>query len=150
MQPEPPEQKNHNQWVLTCLGVSVVLGVVVGQLVDFEDLGKLRLVSLTSRGPVVDLLLVVAAILLVVGGVRMTAIMRPAGLVSLGLVILVGTFAGPALVERSSPNTKMSIPFVPLTVLEFVGAALLGAGLQRIIFPSEPKSPSGGEGTKSQ
>ena len=58
MRREPPEQKNRNQWMLTCVGVSVVLGVVIGHLVNFEALAELHLVSLTGVKPVADLLLI--------------------------------------------------------------------------------------------
>jgi hypothetical protein len=40
------------------VGVSVVLGIVVGQIVDFEALGKWNLVSLTGVERVADLLLI--------------------------------------------------------------------------------------------
>jgi hypothetical protein len=150
MQPEPPEQKKNQQWVMACLGVSVVLGIVVGQFVDFEDFGKLHLVSLTGRGPLGDLVLIAAAILLVLGSARLTITLHPAGLMCVGVLILLGPFVGPAVFARASSNREISIPFVPLAVLEFVGAALLGAGLQRIISPAGSRDHSGKEGNKPE
>jgi len=150
MQHEPPEQKKHRQWVMTCVGVSVVLGLIVGQMVDTEELDKLKLISLTGGGAIEDIVLVVAAILLVVGGARLTVILPPVALVCVGILLLLATFAGPSLIARISSKPQISIPFVPASVLEFVGAALLGAGLRPLIFPSDHKTKAGREGSKSE
>jgi hypothetical protein len=140
MQPEPKDEKDLTQWILLCLGISVIVGTVVSQLFDFEDLGKLRLISLTGQGPVADILLIVAAVLVVLGGIRMTVIMRPRSLIFLGAVILVAALAGPAMIARVSSSTKFSIPFLASTVLELVGAILVGAGLRRLFWQDRTKT----------
>jgi uncharacterized membrane protein YeaQ/YmgE (transglycosylase-associated protein family) len=140
MQPEPKDEKDLTQWILICVGISVVVGTVVSQLFDFENLGKLRLISLTNQGPVADILLIVAAVLVVLGGVRMTVIMRPRSLIFLGAVILVAALAGPAMIARLSSNIKFSIPFLASTVLGLVGAILVGAGLRRLFWQDQTKT----------
>jgi hypothetical protein len=134
MQPEPPDQKDINQWGLVCVGISVVLGVAVGQVFDFEHSNKLHLVSLTGHGPVADLLLIVAAILMVLGGARMTVTLRPGRLVFLGVILLTAAFASPTIVAHVSSGRRISVAFLPLASIEFVGAALVGAGLRQMIW----------------
>ena len=150
MRRENPDRNKHQQWVMTCMGVSVVLGVIVGQMVDSKGLDKLRLTSLTGGGPSKDLLLIVAAILLVVGGARLAVTLRPAALVCIGIFVLLTTFAGPSLIARISSKQQISVPFAAAAVLEFVGAVLFGAGLQRLIFPYDQKTKAPGQGSEPE
>jgi hypothetical protein len=139
MKPEPPEQKDVTPWVLACVGVSVVIGIVVGQFFDTEHPGRLHLVSLTGQGPVADLLLVLAAVLVVLAGARMTVIVRPHWLIFLGLVLLATGFGGSSLVNRISPDSHFSISFLPAAVTDFIGAVLVGSGLRRLIWREKNK-----------
>jgi hypothetical protein len=139
MKAEPPEQKDSTPWVLACVGVSVVVGIIVGQLFDSEHPGRLRLVSLTGHGAVADLLLIFAAVLVVLSGARMTDTVRPSRLVLLGLILLTVAFGSPFLMTRISPSTQFSIPFLPAAITEFIGAVLLGAGLRRLIWNGKNK-----------
>ena len=141
MKTEPPDQKDVTPWVLACVGVAVVVGIIVGQLFDPEHPGRLHIVSLTGQGPVADLLLVFAAVLVVVAGARMTVTLRPSWLILLGLILLAVAFAGSFLITRISPNTRFSIPFLPAAVTEFVGAVLVGSGLRRLIWREKDKGP---------
>jgi drug/metabolite transporter (DMT)-like permease len=134
MKLEPSDKPDLNQRILTCVGLSVVSGIVFGQLFDFQDVGGVRLVSLTGDGPVADLFLIVAAALTVLGGARMTVTLRPGALLILGVVLLVAALAGPTIFVHLDPRKKVSIPFLPLAVLEFIGAAFLGTGLRRLFW----------------
>jgi hypothetical protein len=139
MSAEPPEQKDVLPRVLACLGVSVIVGILVAHFFDSEHPGRLRLVSLTGHGPVADLLLIFAAVLVVLGGARMTVMVRPGRLVLLGLILLAIAFGALSLMTSISPNAHFSIPFLPIGVAEFIGAVLLGAGLRRLIWPEKNK-----------
>jgi hypothetical protein len=134
MKPEPSDKPDLNQRILTCVGLSVVCGIVFGQLFNFQDLGGVRLVSLTGDGPVADLLLIAAAALTVLGGARMTVTLRPGALLFLGALLLAAALAGPAIFVHLKPGAKVTIPFLPLAVLEFIGAAFLGTGLRRLFW----------------
>jgi hypothetical protein len=139
MKPEPSDKPDLNQRILTCVGLSVVFGIVVGKVFDFQDLGGVRLVSLTGDGPVADLFLIVAAALTVLGGARMTVTVRPGALLILGVVLLVAALAGPTIFVHLEPGAKVSIPFLPLAVLELVGAGFLGTGLRRLFSKDRTK-----------
>jgi hypothetical protein len=132
MKPEPSDKTDLNQRILTCVGLSVVCGIVFGQLFNSQDLGGVRLVSLTGDGSVADLLLIAAAALTILGGARMTVTLRPGALLFLGVVLLVAALAGPTIFVHLKPGAKVTIPFLPLAVLEFIGAAFLGTGLRRL------------------
>ncbi len=134
MKTEPSDKPDLNQRILTCVGLSVVCGIVFGQLFDFQDVGGVRLVSLTGDGPAADLFLIVAAVLTVLGGARMTVTLWPGALLILGVVLLVAALAGPTIFVHLEPGVKVSIPFLPLAVLEFIGAAFLGTGLRRLFW----------------
>jgi hypothetical protein len=142
MEPEPSDKQDLNERILTCVGLSVVCGIVFGQLVDLQDLGGVRLVSLTGDGPLADLILIVAAALTILSGARMTVTLRPGVLLFLGMVLLVAALAGPTILVHVEPGAKVSIPFLPLAVLEFVGAAFLGTGLRRLFSKDRTKSRS--------
>jgi hypothetical protein len=150
MQREPPNQRDINEWGFMCVGISVVLGIVVGQVFDFENSDKMHLVSLTGRGPVADLLLIAATILMVVVGARIAVTLRPGRLMFLGVVLLVVAFASPTIVARISSGKRVSIAFLPLAGLEFVGAALAGAGLRQLIWRDRTKPQSTEEGRKAE
>jgi hypothetical protein len=139
MRREPPNQKDLNQWGFMCVGISVVLGIVVGQVFDFEHPDQMHVVSLTGRGPLADLLLIAATILLVLGGARMAVTLRPGSLILLGVVLLLAAFASPTIVARISSGKRVSVAFLPLAGLEFVGAALAGAGLRQLIWRDRTK-----------
>jgi hypothetical protein len=145
MKSESKEQEDRNHWVLMCLGLSVVLGIVVAEAFDFQDAGKLHLVSLTGRGPLDDLLVIVAAVLIVLGGARMTVSIRPVRLVLLGVLLLVVTLAGPGALSYVLPNMKIDrrtpSSFLIFAALEFVGAILLGAGLRRLLLRKQSELP---------
>jgi hypothetical protein len=96
-----------------------------------------RLVSLTGDGPVADLFLIVAAALIILGGARMTGTLGPGALLFLGPVLLVAALAGPTIFGHFKPGAKVSIPFLPLAVLEFIGAAFLGTGLRRLFWKGQ-------------
>jgi hypothetical protein len=134
MKPEASDEPDLNQRILTSVGLSVVCGIVFGQLFDFQEVGGARLVSLTGDGPVADLFLIVAAALTVLGGARMTVTLRSGALLFLGVVLLVAALAGPTIFVHLQPGVKVSIPFLPLAVLEFIGAAFLGSGLRRLFW----------------
>jgi hypothetical protein len=142
MRPEPRDKQDLNHRILTCVGLSVVFGIVFAQHLDFQDLGGVRLVALTGGGPAADLFLIVAAALAVLGGARMTVTLPPAALLFLGAVLLFATLAGPTIFLHFEPGAKLSIPFLPLAVLEFIGAAFVGAGLRRLFWkgPTTPRS----------
>ena len=150
MRREPPNQKDLNQWGFMCVGISVVLGIVVGQVFDFEHSDKMHLVSLTGRGPLADLLLIAATILMVLGGARMAVTLRPGRLIFLGVVLLVAAFASPTIVAHISSGKRVSVAFLPLAGLEFVGAALAGAGLRQLIWRDRTKPQSIEEGRKAE
>jgi hypothetical protein len=133
-----------------CVGISVVLGIVVGQVFDFEHSDKMHLVSLTGRGTLADLLLVAATILIVLGGARMSVTLRPSRLIFLGVVLLVAAFASPTIVAHISSGKRVSVAFLPLAGLEFVGAALAGAGLRQLIWRDRTKPQSIEEGRKPE
>jgi hypothetical protein len=154
MKGESKEQEDRNQRVLTCLGLSVILGIVVAEAFDFQDTGKVHLVSLTGRGLVGDLLVIVVAILIVLGGARMTVSIRRGRLVLLGVLLLAVTLAGPSVLSHVSPNTKIDTrtpsSFLLLAALEFIGAILLGSGLRRLLLRKQGGLPTISEEGKSE
>jgi hypothetical protein len=148
MQSEPKDRNAANQLLLTCVGLSVIFGIVVGERIDFESLGKLRLVSLTGHGAVTTLGSIVVAILMVVSGARLTVVMRPSKLAFLGAFLVV---AGPAILAHVSSGTKSTsapIPFLLLAILEFIGAAFLGVGLRELLW--RKPTPAMNEGPKGE
>jgi hypothetical protein len=60
MQLEPRDKQDVNHRIFTSVGLSVVLGIGVGQLFDFEDPGKVHFVSITRQGTFADLGLIIA------------------------------------------------------------------------------------------
>lgn len=50
-----------------CMSLSVVLGIVVGEVSNYADQGKLHIVSFTERGPLTDGLALLLIILIVFG-----------------------------------------------------------------------------------
>ena len=142
MKPEPSDKPDLNQRILTCVGLSVVFVIVVGKVFDFQDLGGVRLVSLTGYGLPADLFLIAAAAVAILGGARMTVTLRPGALLFLAVVLLGAALAGLTIFSHLKPGAKVSIPFLPLAVLEFVGAAFLGTGLRRLFSKDRTKSRS--------
>jgi hypothetical protein len=92
-----------------------------------------------------DLLVIVAAVLIVLGGARMTVSIRPVRLVLLGVLLLVVTLAGPGALSYVLPNMKIDrrtpSSFLIFAALEFVGAILLGAGLRRLLLRKQSELP---------
>lgn len=136
------------------MGVSVVLGIVVGEMFDFENQGKLHFVSITGRGPVADAFVIVSVILMVLGALGMTTAIRTAILIILGTVLILAPLVGPSIVTWVSPNTKIDTQtrssFLFLSIVEFIGACFLGSGLRRLLSHKHRRLSSPEPGAKSQ
>lgn len=144
MPPESREQKDLNQRILTITGISVVLGILFGQLFDFEDLSHVRMMSITGRGPFSDLLVVLGALIFVIAGAKLTVLMGTKGLLVLGTVLVIGALFGPSILTRfwtgGASSSRPSASFLQLAVIEFIGAALVGAGLRQLFRNKGAKS----------
>ena len=125
---------------------------IVGALLTF--LGAVR-ISLTARpwylvafgivvvvaasvfpAVVADTFVIVSVVLMVLGGLAMTSAIRPVILIILGAVLILAPLVGPSIVDQISPNTKIDAQtrssFLFFSMVEFIGACFLGAGLGRL------------------
>lgn len=143
-----------NRRLMVSTGVSVVLGILVGQMFDFENQGKLHFVSITGRGPMADAFVIVSVILMVVGALGMTSAIRAVILIILGTVLVLAPLVGPSIVAWLSPNARIDTQtrssFLFLSMVEFIGACLLGSGLRRVLSHKQSRPSSPEVGTKSQ
>jgi hypothetical protein len=148
MPPESKEQKDLNQRILTITGVSVVLGILCGQLLDFDDLSHIRMISITGHGPFSDLLVILGALIFIIAGSRLTVLMGTKGLLVLGTLLVLGALFGPNLFARYVGRELPSPPFLQLAVIEFIGAALVGSGLRQLLRTRDSKSQPTNRGDK--
>jgi hypothetical protein len=154
MKSKPKDPKDVNQLILGGMGVSVVVGMVVGDILMSKDTGQLHLISLTGRGPLTDFLVFAAVVLTVLAGVAMLSVMRPSALTILGAVLTVAPLASPFAVSYLSPDTKIDFQaptsFLISGSVEFIGAIFLGTGLRRLITQKRKNIPTIDDGQKGE
>jgi hypothetical protein len=135
MESESKGRNAANQLILTCVGLSVIFGIVVGELIDFESLGKLRLISLTPRGhnnSAFDC-----------RGRSYGSWRRKVSRSDAPDSTHISRYGSGGWTARGAWNSRACmvghevrcrpIPFLPLAIVEFIGAAFLGAGLRQLL-----------------
>lgn len=136
MNPRENEPRPESRRTLVTLVVSVVVGIVVGQLFEFDG-HHLRIASFTGQGIAVDLSLTCLIILIVLAVLGLAVDVRPAHLVAAGTSLLVAAITLPALSFRNPAAVTVGAqgrsPFLLSAILEFIGAYSIGSGLRRII-----------------
>jgi hypothetical protein len=156
MKSKPKDRKdaNQNRLILAGMGVSVVVGMVVGDILMSKDTGKMHLISLTGRGLLADFLVVAMVALAVLAGVGMLSVMRPGALTILGAILTVAPLASPFAVSYLYPHTKIDFQaptsFLISGSVEFIGAIFLGTGLRRLITQKRKGLPTIDGGQKNQ
>lgn len=135
MRTEAAKPDSETLWILTCAGVSLVLGVAIGQQVDSQDPASFHVTSIVYK--LLSMLPVIAAaIVVVVGSIRLTVVVKPVYLFLLGIILVGGALVIPTLSTRFYREIKdpawTRSSFLPLAVLEFVGAVFISIGLRRL------------------
>lgn len=127
------EPNGLNQLMVATAAISVILGIVVGEVIEFDGPSEWHLASITGRGPSQDVLLIILIVLVILSAVWLSATMKSAILIFLGSILLLAGLGGPSAVAHLSPSSKIDTqsrtPFLLLALLEFLGGAFLSAGL---------------------
>lgn len=154
MQSESTDKSARNRWILTCVGLSIILGIVSNQVFNFDDAGKFHVVSFTGRGPVMDVALVTTALLAMMGGIELTAFVGSASLIVLGTALLLLGFGGPHVLSHISPDIKIDpvahSSILVLSTLLFLGAVFLGSGFQRLFGGNNSESTAKDEASNEE
>jgi len=153
MNPEENGPNPHGRIILTSAAVSLLLGVVVAQLFEFDNQGRLHLTSITGEGLLADVLLILSLVLLVISVMRIAAGLRPGHLVTAGILLVISAVISPAFFASvsSTPKTEMQQrrAFVIAAIVEFIGACCLGSGLRGIVA-NRRKSTATNKGRNKQ
>jgi hypothetical protein len=120
----------------------LVLGVVISQGVDTQDASTYRFTSIVYKVSTM-IPVIAAAIVVVLGGLRLAAVIKPVYLFVLGIILVGGAIAIPTLSTRFYREIKDQAwtvsSFLPFAVVEFVGAVYISIGLRRLIRPKGGK-----------
>jgi hypothetical protein len=143
-----------HRWVLTCVGLSIVLGIVFSQAFDFDNPAKFHFVSITGRGSVMDIYLITTAMLLIIGGIEVTAVAGSGSLIIGGTALVFLGLAGPRVISHISPDMKIDpsahSSILILSTLLFLGAVFLGSGLQRLFGGKKSEPTRSDEGSNDE
>jgi hypothetical protein len=117
------------------MSLSAVLGIVIGEVFNYSDQGKLHIVSFTGRGPLADGLAVLLIILIIFGAVGKGATFKPITLIILGAALALMPFLAPVILSLMFPhstiNTQTGSAFLFLSIVEVLGVCFLFSGVQR-------------------
>lgn len=137
MKPGENGPNPHRRIIWTSSAASLVLGVVVAELFEFDNQGRLHLTSITGEGLFADALLMLSLVLIVVSVMRMAAGLRPAHLVTAGILLVISAVVVPAFLLGVSSSGKTEAQqrrtFLVAAIVEFIGACCLGSGLRAIV-----------------
>jgi hypothetical protein len=130
------------------MSLSVVLGIVVGEVFNYGDQGKLRIISLTARGPLADGLALLLIMLIIFGAVGKSTTLKPVTLIILGAALALVPFLAPVILSLTSPhstiNTQTGAAFLFLSIIEVLGACFLASGLRRQLSLKKEQSRRNG------
>lgn len=118
-----------------CVSLSAVLGMVVGEVFNYDNQGKLHIVSFTGRGPLADGLALLLITLIIFGVIGKSSTLKPITLIVLGAALALVPFSAPLILSLTSPHstidTQTGTPFLFFSIVEVLGACFVASGLQR-------------------
>lgn len=116
----------------------MLFGIAIGRQLELQGLDDRSAASGPAHNTVALIPVVAGAVLSFVGGARLSMVLRPAYLLLLGPILVVGALAGPRLAAEVFPKIKnynwTGASLILVFVIRTIGIIFFSTGLIRLFW----------------